>query len=257
MELKDKLKKLRMDQGMTQSELANAIFVSRSAIAKWENGLGMPSEESLNALSAFFGVPKDCFFTKEPEAVIVEKNKRIDRLKKYLIPGYYAVLLLLLAVGVLLWRGYRFTSASAVDEYYHQFPVIRTDDYNFYLNHKEAATGVEAVKKTGFLFKNTDGYWRPLETTDGTSIGRLYCFDGKTVTYYFLMTYGYCTEMGTTEDGKAYATVSYPYRTQSITLNGEYVGLDFYSYFSTAEPIESLKIKGEEIRVLPRDTDVD
>lgn len=257
MELKDKLKKLRIDRGMTQTELANAIFVSRSAIAKWENGLGMPSEESLNALSDYFGVPKESFLTKEPEVVIVEKNQRIDRLKKYLIPGYYAVLLLLVAVGTLLLQGYRFTSDSAVHEYYHQFPVIRTDDYNFYLNDKEAATDVEAVRKTGLLFKNTDGYWRSLETRDGTSIGKLYCFDGKTATYYFLMSYGYIAEMGTAEDGKSYAIVNYPYRSQSINLNGKYVELQFYSYFSTSEPIEALKIKGEEILVLPRETDTD
>ena len=50
MELKDKLKKLRQDKGMTQAQLAEALFVSRSTIAKWENGLGLPSEDSMAAL---------------------------------------------------------------------------------------------------------------------------------------------------------------------------------------------------------------
>ena len=36
MELKDKLKQLRKAQGLTQAQLADAIFVSRSTVAKWE-----------------------------------------------------------------------------------------------------------------------------------------------------------------------------------------------------------------------------
>ena len=35
---KDKLKELRMQKGISQYELAENLFVSRSAIAKWENG---------------------------------------------------------------------------------------------------------------------------------------------------------------------------------------------------------------------------
>ena len=38
MELKDKLKKLRQEKGLTQAQLAQAVFVSRSTVAKWENG---------------------------------------------------------------------------------------------------------------------------------------------------------------------------------------------------------------------------
>ena len=38
MELKEKLKSLRMNRGLTQAKLASAIYVSRSTVAKWENG---------------------------------------------------------------------------------------------------------------------------------------------------------------------------------------------------------------------------
>ena len=47
---KEKLKELREKKKISQYELANKIFVSRSAVAKWENGLGMPSEESIELL---------------------------------------------------------------------------------------------------------------------------------------------------------------------------------------------------------------
>ena len=58
MELKDKLKKLRQDKGLTQAQLAEAIFVSRSTVAKWENGLGLPGPDSMAALEELFGISK-------------------------------------------------------------------------------------------------------------------------------------------------------------------------------------------------------
>ena len=45
MEFKEKLKKMRGERGLSQQVLADAIFVSRSAVAKWEAGLGMPCED--------------------------------------------------------------------------------------------------------------------------------------------------------------------------------------------------------------------
>lgn len=53
---KDKLKKLREQKGISQYELADKLYVSRSAIAKWENGNGIPSDVNLEALCKFFGV---------------------------------------------------------------------------------------------------------------------------------------------------------------------------------------------------------
>ena len=47
MELKEKLKKARDEKKLSQQALADAIFVSRSAVAKWEAGLGVPCAESM------------------------------------------------------------------------------------------------------------------------------------------------------------------------------------------------------------------
>lgn len=93
MEFKDKLKKLRTEKGLSQQALADAIFVSRSAVAKWENGLGFPSEASLTALQEFFSVTADHFATQEPEKVIVQKNKRIKLLNYRLIGLLLAMVL--------------------------------------------------------------------------------------------------------------------------------------------------------------------
>lgn len=59
MEFNEKLQLLRKQHGLTQEELAEAIFVSRAAISKWESGRGYPTIDSLKALAAFFSVTVD------------------------------------------------------------------------------------------------------------------------------------------------------------------------------------------------------
>lgn len=52
----DKLKTFRKKQDITQEELAKAIYVSRSLIAKYETGLAYPSKDNLEKLALFFNV---------------------------------------------------------------------------------------------------------------------------------------------------------------------------------------------------------
>lgn len=42
MEFHEKLQELRKSRGLTQEELAEALFVSRTAISKWESGATYP-----------------------------------------------------------------------------------------------------------------------------------------------------------------------------------------------------------------------
>ena len=72
MEFREKLRKLRLERGLSQQELADGIFVSQSAEAKWENGLGLPSEASREALAAFFDVPAAALLTKEDCGAIAD-----------------------------------------------------------------------------------------------------------------------------------------------------------------------------------------
>ena len=59
MEFNEKLKELRKSKGLTQEELAEALFVSRTAISKWESGKGYPSIDSLKDISKYFSVTID------------------------------------------------------------------------------------------------------------------------------------------------------------------------------------------------------
>lgn len=58
MEFKAKLKSLRTQKGITQQELADIVFTSRSTVAKRENGLSIPNEQSLQLLADYFGVER-------------------------------------------------------------------------------------------------------------------------------------------------------------------------------------------------------
>jgi DNA-binding XRE family transcriptional regulator len=54
MRLDEKIRKLRTDAGLSQQQLADALMVSRAAVAKWENDNGTPDVENLKALAAYF-----------------------------------------------------------------------------------------------------------------------------------------------------------------------------------------------------------
>ncbi len=80
MKFSEKLKKLRCERGISQAELAGALHVSRSAVAKWENGLGMPSKESITMIAEYFGISVEELLIKEEEKnpkKLSEKDKRV------------------------------------------------------------------------------------------------------------------------------------------------------------------------------------
>ena len=73
---KDKLKELRRKKGLSQQELADKIYVSRSAICKWEMGNGVPSEINIEALCTFFEVDEEWLFDREDLKEGIKITKR-------------------------------------------------------------------------------------------------------------------------------------------------------------------------------------
>lgn len=76
MEFHEKLQELRKQRGMTQEELATALYVSRTAVSKWESGRGYPSIDSLKAISVFFGVSLDQLLSSEAVLTLAEEDSK-------------------------------------------------------------------------------------------------------------------------------------------------------------------------------------
>ena len=82
MEFHEKLQKLRSDEGLTQEELAEKLFVSRTAVSKWESGRGYPSIDSLKAIAKHFHVTIDELIGTEEVVALAEQDKHAS-VKKY------------------------------------------------------------------------------------------------------------------------------------------------------------------------------
>lgn len=76
MEFSEKLQELRKNKGLTQEELAEALYVSRTAVSKWESGRGYPNIESLKDISKFFSVSIDDLLSSEKLLSIAEKENK-------------------------------------------------------------------------------------------------------------------------------------------------------------------------------------
>ena len=57
--LHNKIKQLRIANGMTQEELAEKLHVVRQTVSKWEKGISLPDAEMLERLADLFGVTAD------------------------------------------------------------------------------------------------------------------------------------------------------------------------------------------------------
>ena len=64
---KDIIKDLRESQELSQYELAKALQVSQSAIAKWELGKTEPTASALISISKFFKVSTDYLLELEDD----------------------------------------------------------------------------------------------------------------------------------------------------------------------------------------------
>ena len=104
MEFHEKLQQLRKSQGLTQEELAEMLYVSRTAISKWESGRGYPNMDSLRAISSCFSVSLDDLLSSEMILTIAEqdgkhKQDRVQSLVFGLLDCGFALLFFLPLFG--------------------------------------------------------------------------------------------------------------------------------------------------------------
>lgn len=60
-----KIKELRQERGITQTELAAKLNMSKQAVSNWENDNIMPSIEMLLKIADFFGVTTDYLLERD------------------------------------------------------------------------------------------------------------------------------------------------------------------------------------------------
>ena len=85
MEFNEKLQQLRKNNNLTQEQLAEQLYVSRTAISKWESGRGYPNIESLKCISKLFSVTIDELLSSDKQITLAENENRSNLKKIYMI----------------------------------------------------------------------------------------------------------------------------------------------------------------------------
>lgn len=242
MELKDKLKALRLEKGLTQAQLAEKLFVSRSTVAKWENGLGLPNAESMRLLEEEFGVDRRDITTTEPETVIVEKNRLLKR--TFQIIGWVVLMAVMTGICLLPFAiqngDYGFTWEMAAGRFAH-YPHIDTGDFRIYHytnegdwedgRHWYALNFFQVVEKHFWGFTIWDERDNGRYIFQGNvAVGKLYSIPGKNGYYNIIHSY-----VGN-------QIPDYMVTVESVTIHGEQYPVQSGFFFVTQEPVEYFKI---------------
>ena len=87
----ERLKDLRVQNDMTQEDVASKLFVTKQAVSRWENGNCLPDVATLGKLAELFDVNIDYLLTGndnvkiEKEIEIVEKEKIVEVEKEKIV----------------------------------------------------------------------------------------------------------------------------------------------------------------------------
>ncbi len=165
--LGEKIRDLRIGQGLSQEALAAHLGVSRQAVSKWEKNLSYPDTENLLALAALFGVSSDELAgikqeSSEPtEQMIAEEAQK----KKHWTPVRIVILVVLLvfllfvAVPMFLYTAFRYETVG---------PTISTDavsDEEIIENQVFEFPTAEKVGELALIWEEGDG-WDYLSITN-------------------------------------------------------------------------------------------
>lgn len=233
MEFKDRLKKLRQEKHISQQELANAIYVSRSAIAKWENGLGIPNSTSYQSLLDYFSVSKeDLPLNEEIEAVSISKNQKIRTLSlTIIILSLVIVSIIVLTFINAFMNGYGFTSKMAVGEIWANEECIQTSEYDFYYSFIEGEN-IKIIDHFAVTEKKLVGYQKELNLEEHKKtvydsnkqiFGYVYSFKGEKNYYHIFIS----TKIGYSDEGIKINLLN------EVTIKEDVIPVLHNSYFET------------------------
>lgn len=253
MEFKDNLKKLRTEKGLTQAQLAEKLYVSRSTVAKWENGLGLPNVDSMTALEQLFGITPQEIATKEPEAVIVAKNRKLRLVGQIL--GWSAILALLVVMSILpfaIHNGrYGFTPDMAAGSYADREYIDTGDCRIYYFNfegdweygrHWSDLRSWKIIKKHfwGCTVDYASVHMHVI-TKDNYVVGQIYSVKGKNG-YYNLLNKAAHYKVDPSGESMNWDIPAELICATSITISSEEYELQEGFFFITQEPVEWFKI---------------
>lgn len=261
MEFKDNLKQLRTQNGLTQAQLAEKLFVSRSTVAKWENGLGLPNPESMAALETLFGIAKQDIATQEPETVIVQKNRKLRLVG--LIVGWTVFLVLLIGIGILPFAiqngSYGFTP-DMIAGVYADREFIDTGDCRIYYftfegdladgRHWSDLQGWKIIRKHfwGSTLVKSESVEHVI-AKDNYIVGRLYSVKGRNG-YYNILHKAKVYKTETPGDPLIWNIPAELIYATSVTISGVEHDLQNGFFFITKEPVEYFKIGGQWYNVI-------
>ena len=169
MEFNEKLQELRKQKGLTQEELAVSLYVSRTAISKWESGRGYPNIESLKAIAKFFSVTVDELLSTDEVLTIAEEDGK--RKEKHLRDLMYG--LLDICIALLLFLPF---FAEDADGIIQSVSLIALDGVQLYLKitYLAVVIGATVMGILTLTLQNCQATaWVKSETTISLILGAL------------------------------------------------------------------------------------
>lgn len=143
----DKIKKLRLSKNLTQDQLAKLIYVSRSAVAKWEQNRGFPNIDALQRISKIFEVSIDGLLSdKELKILEITNNKKKISLQRKIIISLSILIAIILIAFISLTVIYH---PRTISKY------VKSNSNNFVkieiVNYDEDIVVIEKNEATNFL----------------------------------------------------------------------------------------------------------
>ena len=133
MEFKNRLKELRQQSGLSQEALAKEICVSRSTIAKWESGLGVPNDSNVEELCKYFNVAEEWLLDRNDLKKEIKITKREVSTIATAALGVLASLICVLLGFVLTFYN---PSQFIMSYYYPPLPL-----FEFVVTRSDVSTG--------------------------------------------------------------------------------------------------------------------
>ena len=90
---KDEIKELRLSNHLTQEQFAEKIFVSRSAVAKWEQGRGIPKYDTIKDIATTFDIAIDDLYKQDEVHEVINVIEKDNKKKIIVLLSIISILL--------------------------------------------------------------------------------------------------------------------------------------------------------------------